>query len=110
MSSRLGGLAIACTGKWRELRYSTGSISHWFTHMSRDAFSAVETPDISRRPHPPLVFARVLALQIPPAAAGGWFIPSLPKTRKIPHNPTGGSRWMVHSQPLFHVVERRGRE
>src|SRR5262245_4918099 len=36
--------------------------------------------------------------KIPPAAAGGLFIPKLPRTRKILRNPTGGSRWIVHSQ------------
>src|SRR5262245_23384570 len=82
MSSRLGGLAIACSGKWRELGYGSGSGSHWFTQMSRDAVSAVETPAISRRRRS-LMFTQVLALLIPPAAGGGWFIPSLPQTRKI---------------------------
>jgi|SRR5262245_12276526 len=42
-------------------RYSTGSVSHWFTHKSRDAFSALETPDICRRRHPS-VFTQALAL------------------------------------------------
>jgi len=42
--------------------------------------------------------------RIPPAAAGGSFSHSLPRTRKIPGIPPGGSRWIVQSQPLFPVV------
>jgi len=46
--------------------------------------------------------------KIPPAAAGGKFNLKLPRTRKILRNPTGGSRWIFQSQPLFPVVGRAG--
>src|SRR5262249_38420100 len=42
---------------------------------------------------------QVMFIKIPPAAAGGLFSPNLPRTRKILRNPTGGSRWIVQSQP-----------
>src|SRR5262247_2081907 len=47
---------------------------------------------------PAKVSTQVMFTKIPPAAAGGLFIPKLPRTRKILRNPTGGSRWIVHSQ------------
>jgi len=48
--------------------------------------------------------------KIPPAAAGGSFNPNPPRTLKILRNPTGGSRWIIQSQPFFPVVGRAGRD
>src|SRR5215470_12604812 len=43
-----------------------------------------------------MMFTQVLALLIPPAAAGGWFTPSLPKTRKIPTiPPAAAGGWFI---------------
>ena len=62
-------------------------------------------------PAPPPIGFYTSAGLVNPTGGSRWIVHSQPtEDQKDSHNPTGGSRWIVHSQPLLLVVERTGRE